>query len=631
MKYDFFNKINKKDFIPNADQKLYLNKLLKENILKQEKNAYILNSLYRIGQIKFRKTFAIFEDKSENELKNFSLDFKDLAGASDGDFVLVKRFIKPRTKSKGQVIEILKSSMKARLVYKNNDKFFTLKENIPSSVNLSPKSYEDGDILEVSQDKSKLIGNISDACVDKKLSLFLSLEAYRLEPYTLSEMPSMKDNSKENAKKDASKNKKRVDLTALDFCTIDPATAKDHDDAIYYDTKTSTLYVAIADVSYFVKEGTELDKQALKRASSIYFPNQVLPMLPFELSENLCSLKPLEERFAFVFKMKLDTKNLEVIHSEVFEALIISQKKYSYGRIDRVLENKHDNFDKKDEEVFAYLKDFNFLAKKLRAKRMEKGFDFRASENKISLDNACKIKSIEETDNHSLAHFLVEEAMLLANVQASKKINTLGIFRIHEEPSYAKIRELLNEVTSLGIQVKLQSSVYETIMQIQKKARYLGLSKEVDKLIIQAQQLAIYSPKNLGHFGLGFESYSHFTSPIRRYADLILHRILKTKQMPKNLAKTCEEISEKQRLCDGVVFDFLARKYARWAKDNIGCELKARLVDEQNSILEVYDKKILGLRAIGLNCKNAKLFSKCKIIIKSSDIITGKISADIKN
>jgi len=623
MKYVFFNKINKKDFIPNEDQKLYLNKLLKENILKQEKNAYILNSLYRIGQIRFRKTFAIFEDKSENELKNFSLDFKDLAGASDGDFVLIKRFIKPRTKSKGQVVEVLKSSIKAKLIYKNIDKFMALKENIPSSVNLSPKAYKDGDILEVSGEKNTLIGNIFDACVDKKLSLFLNQEAYRLEPYTLSEMPSMEE--------DTNKNKKRVDLTRLDFCTIDPATAKDHDDAIYYDTKTSTLYVAIADVSYFVKEGTKLDKQALKRATSIYFPNQVLPMLPFELSENLCSLKPLEERFAFVFKMKLDTKNLEVVHSDVFEALIISQKKYSYGRIDRVLENKRDNFDKKDEEIFAYLKDFNALAIKLRAKRMEKGFDFRASENKMSLDNTCKIKFIEETDNHSLAHFLVEEAMLLANVQASKKINTLGIFRIHEEPSYAKIRELLNEVTSLGIQVKLQSSVYKTITQIQKKAKYLGLSKEVDKLIIQAQQLAIYSPKNLGHFGLGFESYSHFTSPIRRYSDLVLHRILKTKQMPKNLAKTCEEISQKQRLCDGVVFDFLARKYARWAKENIGCELKARLVDAQNSILEVYDKKILGLRATGLNCKNAKLFSKCKIIIKSSDLITGKISADIKN
>ena len=173
------------------------------------------------------------------------------------------------------------------------------------------------------------------------------------------------------------------------------------------------------------------------------------------------------------------------------------------------------------------------------------------------------------------------------------------------------------------------SSVHDTILKIQKLAYDSSIRADVDELIIQAQTQAKYSSKNLGHFGLGFLSYSHFTSPIRRYSDLVLHRMLKTKQVPANIDDICDYISNEERLVDVVVWNLEARKYARWANKNIGRECKAVIVNEDKCLAKL-SNDMPGLRVSLDNYKGAKLFSKIKVIIKEVDLVSTKIIASIK-
>jgi ribonuclease R len=218
--------------------------------------------------------------------------------------------------------------------------------------------------------------------------------------------------------------------------------------------------------------------------------------------------------------------------------------------------------------------------------------------------------------------------MLLANIQASKDIGNIGIFRIHDEPSLQKLDKLIQDVTQLGLKVKRLDNIHNTITDIQKKASNALISQEVDQLIIQTQQLATYSSKNLGHFGLGFDSYSHFTSPIRRYADLVLHRMLKTKKIPNDIDDLCDYISQTSRKVDMMVWDFEDRKYARWAAKHIDQELIGKIVDTQKGLVKV-DQKIIGLKATLDNYNGEKLFSTVRIKIKSADIIRKSIIATI--
>jgi ribonuclease R len=388
------------------------------------------------------------------------------------------------------------------------------------------------------------------------------------------------------------------------------------------------LYVAIADVSYFVKEGSVLDKEAFKKSTSAYLPGKVLPMLPNELSEDMCSLKEGVDRYSYVFKIELDLEKLEVKKSELFEAIINSHRKFSYGRIDRVLDEKLDRYTEQEKEIFDYLVPLYEVTKLFRQKRLEKGYDFRSSEYRLRLDNNSELQSIE-VETSSPSHQLVEECMLFANIEASKKVNSVGIFRIHEEPPFKAISKLIDDVNALGVKAKLQNDVHDTITHIQEKAKYSTLREEIDELIIHAQTQAKYSSRNLGHFGLGFNSYSHFTSPIRRYSDLVLHRMLKTRQTPKNIDEICEHISIQERKIDQMVWDFEDRKYARWAAKNIGLEVKAKVTDNERGVCVTFGQ-IAGAKIHLDNYKGQVLFSKIRVIIKSADIISKRVIGSVK-
>jgi len=613
---EIFKKIQIHDNNFSDDEKELLDNFLKKDIVFIQNNTYELNSKYKVGIVKVNKNSAILYDLV-NEYKNINLDFEHLNGAYDGDFVLAKRVFNPRSKIKAKVLEVLSTAKKDHiLVYVKNGNYYTIKEDIHLKTKTQVVGSENDVLLIESKsfEISKILGNIKNPKVDELISLFLYKEEFRL-------------NSKFIINTKMDDKKQRVDLTNLPFCTIDPNSAKDHDDAIYFDQVNSILYVAIADVSYFVKERSKLDEEAFKRGVSAYFPSKVLPMLPNELSEDICSLKQGVNRYSYVFKMYLDLEKKEIGKSELFEAVINCHRKFSYGKIDRILSEKFDNFTQIEKEIFDYLIPLYEITKLFRAKRLNIGYDFRSKEYTLRLDGQGELQSIQ-IETSSSSHQLIEECMLLANIEASKKVNSVGIFRIHEEPPFKAISKLLDDVNTLGIKAKLQNDVHSTITHIQEKAKDSVLKDEVDKLIIQAQTQAKYSSRNLGHFGLGFKSYSHFTSPIRRYSDLLLHRILKMKKIPKNIDEICEHISTRQRNVDQMVWDFEDRKYARWAAKNIGLKIKAKIVDDDRGLC-VACGQISGAKIYLDNYKGQVLFSRQRVLIRSSNIISKRIVGSI--
>jgi len=582
-------------------QKIYENQSTK--IVTFENGSYTLNSKYKIGTLSISNKTAVL-NLIDSSVQKIFIDFEKLNGAYRDDTVLVQVLFNPKGKTKAKVIQILTRNVNAILCVVKDKNLFTIKENI--LIDCETVNNKDGDVVVFEEGKiASKFGNIADAKVDEPISLFLYNEYYRLqEPKTVSY--------------DQLDTTNRVDLTHLDFCTIDPASAKDHDDAIYFDEITNEIYVAIADVSAYVKEGSKLDIDAVQRAFSVYLPHKVLPMLPFELSTDLCSLVPHKPRPAYVFKMKLDPKSMKVTKSELFEAMIESKHKHSYEYIDEVLEQNDPNNN--------YNKLFT-MTQKLKKNRLKNGFDFRNDEIRLILDDEEKLIDFK-SESSSPSHSLVEECMLLANQEAAKKLKSIGIFRVHDEPSDAKIKKLIDEVNFLGIKAKLKDDVHSTIISIQKLARTAGLEQEVDELIIQSQQQASYSSIKKPHFGLGFNDYSHFTSPIRRYSDLVLHRILKSGQVPQNIEEICEDISIKEREIASLVWDFEDRKYARFLQKYIGRTFEATLIDTDNFIVKL-DSIVKGARVFVENYSGQKLFSKVEVKITNSDIISKKITGNI--
>ena len=571
-------------------------------IVKFKNEKYTLNSKYKIGKIKLSNKIATLDIENNSSQKIF-IEFDNLNGAYNDDKVIVQILFNPKGKTKAKVVYIIESSNSSVLVFCQENKLFTIKESV-QIVNES-LGLLDGDIAVIKNNNiSKHIGNITDPKVDEIISLYLYNELYRLDQFNNIKIPTSSIDSN-----------KRIDLTHLDFCTIDPASAKDHDDAIYYDEKNSELYVAIADVSAYVKEYSDLDNEAQKRAFSIYLPHKVLPMLPFELSTDLCSLVPNKPRLSYVFKIKLDLKNLKVKNAELFEATIESKHKYSYEYIDDIL-NKNNS-----ENEFVKL--YN-ITKKFRSKRLKNGYNFRNDEVRLTLNKDESLKSYQ-VESSTPSHSLIEECMLLANQEAAKKLKLLGIFRVHDEPSPAKIKKLLDDVNELGLKAKLKQDVHSTILSIQAKAKNANIEQEVDELIIQSQQQAKYSSIKQEHFGLGFKDYSHFTSPIRRYSDLVLHRILKTNNIPKDIEKICEDISGTEREIASLVWDYEDRKYARYLSENIDKIFSARIVDTTNKIVKLNDSSMVGARVYLENYSGEKLFTELKIKIISSDIISKKV------
>ena len=321
----------------------------------------------------------------------------------------------------------------------------------------------------------------------------------------------------------------RLDLRSSCTFTIDPLDAKDFDDAISVEKKNNSCWqigVHIADVSHYVKENSVIDKEALKRATSVYLVDRVVPMLPENLSNDICSLKPNVDRLVFSVLFDID-KNANVLGYTISKSIIHSNYRFTYEEAQNIIDNKKGVY---SNELIL----LNELAKKLRRKREAKGsINFESSEVKFVLDEqknpiSVFFKTVLETN------ILVEEFMLLANKTVAKDLNQIRknpldfIYRIHDLPDKDKIINLKSVVQNLGYNLDItnQKTLSESINSLLKKVKGTDEQKLIETLTVRSMSKAVYSPKNIGHYGLSFKHYTHFTSPIRRYPDLIVHRLI---------------------------------------------------------------------------------------------------------
>ena len=332
--------------------------------------------------------------------------------------------------------------------------------------------------------------------------------------------------------------------------TIDPQDAKDFDDALsikFLDDNKLSVGIHIADVSHYVKPNSEIDKEAFLRAFSIYFPGKVIPMLPEKLSNLICSLRPREDKLCFSVVVDFDVK-LSICESIWFgKGIINSNHRFTYQEVEKIIE-------KGDGLFFKELDVMNKLAIKLRKQRMEKGsinFDRRNLSFELNTHNEpVKILQTEPLR----AHKLIEEFMLLANRKVAGRLKNC-IYRVHDLPSEEQIKELAAYLKDSGVKdVNLDPRSKLLPITINKLLKNPNINQTIfQNLILRAMSKANYSVNNIGHYGLGFEQYAHFTSPIRRYADLIIHRLLSMclndkKYGIEGLEKDCNHFSTKERL-----------------------------------------------------------------------------------
>ena len=327
--------------------------------------------------------------------------------------------------------------------------------------------------------------------------------------------------------------KAREDLTTLPLVTIDGDDSKDYDDAVYCTPRADggwKLYVAIADVSHYVKTNTALDQDAALRGNSVYFPNKVIPMLPEILSNELCSLKPNVLRLCMVCEMLVNNIGV-VTRYKFYPACIQSQARLTYNQVAKILEQDVTELKNITSPVKENLFNLHALYEKLKQERQNRGaIDFETIETKIIFGKNNKIKKIIPTERN-VAHKIIEECMLAANVATAKflkKHKVLGIYRIHESPPEEKIQDLRTFLSALGL-----SLGHKQDPQPMDYSRLLNAIKQrpdanvIQTVLLRSLSQAEYSANNIGHFGLSYEAYTHFTSPIRRYPDLLVHRQIK--------------------------------------------------------------------------------------------------------
>ncbi|WP_314393291.1 ribonuclease R [Leptotrichia shahii] len=390
----------------------------------------------------------------------------------------------------------------------------------------------------------------------------------------------------------------RKDLRHLDIITIDGSDAKDLDDAVYVE-KTEDgykLFVSIADVSYYVKENTELDTEALKRGNSIYLVDRVIPMLPRKLSNNLCSLNPNEDKLTFTVEMDLDKRG-KVIKNDFYKSVIKSKYRMTYENVNIILEkdkeseeyrNLYDKYRKIDE----MLKNMLELSKIIRSNKKRRGsIDFELPEIKVVLDENKAVKDIV-LRSRGEAERIIEDFMVIANETVAEKLfweEIPAIYRVHEDPDKAKVQALNETLIKFGYSLKGLEEIHPGKFQnIIERTTGLPEGYLIHKLILRAMQRARYANKNLGHFGLASKYYLHFTSPIRRYSDLIVHRMLgrsiekfmSEKEKAKygaNFEAIASSISRTERVADKLEEDSVKIKLIEYMQDKIGQVCVARL------------------------------------------------------
>ena len=402
----------------------------------------------------------------------------------------------------------------------------------------------------------------------------------------------------------------RVDLTDIPLVTIDGEDARDFDDAVYCEPvkvgrgKGWRLLVAIADVSHYVETGSAIDIDAYDRATSVYFPRRVIPMLPEKLSNGLCSLNPHVERLCMVCDMLVNAKG-EVHAYQFYPAVMLSQARLTYNEVAAILGNTRGPEAQQRKAIVPHLLHLHEVYQALLKERGMRGaVDFETTETQIVCDEVGRIeKIIPRTRN--VAHRVIEESMLAANVCSADFIaqsKHTALFRVHESPTPEKVELLRNYLKAVGIGMAVSDDPAPgEFQQIAMATKDRPDAQQIHSMLLRSMQQAIYTPMNAGHFGLAYEAYTHFTSPIRRYPDLLVHRVIKailkkTKyQLPvlptpgeaqaklsKRLAARVKEPTEKPKKASA---DQLA-----WQAAGLHCSANERRADEASRDVEAWLK-----------------------------------------
>lgn len=541
----------------------------------------------------------------KDEKGDFILHQKYMQNVMNGDIVNVCSIgIDKRGRRKGQIIEILErayTDVVGRFYIKGNkpilkaeDKYLN-QEIILEKESVKKFKPQSGQVIlakieRYPEDNGPAIAKIIEVLgdyADSGMEIEIAVRKHHL-PYQFSSK-CVHQTKKIPLKVRKSDLKDRIDLRNLPLVTIDGEDSRDFDDAVYAEKigRNFRLIVAIADVSHYVHHNDDIDTDARERSTSVYFPRRVIPMLPEKLSNNICSLNPDVDRLCMVCDMKISYAG-NIKEYQFYPAVMRSHARLTYNQVWEVLNRQQTNVYQKELNILYQL--FQVLHKK----RQQRGaIEFETTETKMIFNDNCKIEKIEPLIRND-AHKLIEECMLAANVCAADlllKHKHTALFRNHVKPTPEKLSALRQQLALLGLQLNgadnpTPKDYAELSIQIQNRT-----DREIIQLmLLRSMQQAIYSDENLGHFGLAYQHYTHFTSPIRRYPDLLVHRAIKAILENKIYhVDSWKELAIHTSLCERRA-DEASRNVENWLKTYF----------MQNKIGQEFIGKISGLTHFGL-------------------------------
>ena len=583
---------------------------LELKIQKNRKNRYkLVDKVYYDGIYKKnQKGFGFVRIEGEDD--EIYISKENSLNALNGDRVLIE-IIEEKNKVKSaeaKVVRVLQREKNTIVgIFQNNKNFgFVIPDdkNFGTDIFISKNNFGKArnnhkvlvKITKYPQDGKnaegkviEVLGNVNEAGVDM-LSL---IKEYNL-PSVFPE-PVVEEAKKCGSEIDKKDIKNRIDFRDKIIFTIDGEDAKDLDDAIRVEKLENGNYkleVHIADVSHYVKEGSLLDQEALIRGTSIYMLGRVIPMLPRELSNGICSLNEGEDRFTLSCLMEINQKG-DVVSSEIVKGIINVTKRMSYNDVQAILDNSDNKILKTYKD---YIKDFKLmeeLALILKNKRLEQGYlNLDIPESKIELDIDGKVKNISKYET-SFANEIIEQFMLIANETVAEKFYWLEapfIYRVHEKPDLEKVQELNKFLFNFGLKIKAnKDNLYpKEFSKILEEIKGKEEEKVVSNLILRTLKLARYEAENKGHFGIASKYYCHFTSPIRRYPDLFIHRVI-SKYLEENYViedkwieiyneyakERASQSSEREKVATKVERESEDIKKAEYMESRIGKEYQA--------------------------------------------------------
>ena len=579
---------------------------------KKKKYLLLSNSHLLSGKLLMtEKGFGFVE--IDKDSKDIYISEKNLNTARANDLVLVELINKNKDKPEGKIIKVIKRDYTPLVgeVFIEKDNYYVKPDNKKCPDIYIPKEYINGAVeghkvlVRPLKDGNyvgeiiQIIGHKNDVGID----ILSFVYEYGFRPNFPDEV--IKELEDIPLELNAEMIKEGLDSGRLDLrdkviFTIDGDDTKDIDDAVSISKLKDGNYelgVHIADVSYYVKPGTALDDEAYYRSTSVYLVDRVVPMLPHKLSNGICSLNPKVDRFAMSCIMKINPKG-EVIDYNITPSIIRSRIQMTYNKVNSILE---DNVIPSGYEEFANdLKIMNELSGILRKKMINRGYiEFDSPEAKILVDDKCHPYKIELRSQRT-GEKLIENFMIVANETVASHIyyqELPSIYRVHDKPDQMKIQSFLNFLALRGYVVTGKNKIVtaKDFQRILKQLTDKEDSKVLNDLAIRSQAKAKYSNENIGHFGLGSKCYSHFTSPIRRYPDLILHRLLRdysinysnkvVEYWDTNLYSMCEHTSQKELDSVNCERDVEKMKKAEYMEDHIG---------------EVYPGVISGVTPFGI-------------------------------